>query len=165
MDKGKQLDILREAMEVELNGIELYKTASEKTEDLQAKEMFQFLADEELKHFNALKKSYEDINDDKKAEVKLPKIGRPKFSEIFSKEFKENLKGKNYEYSVLTTGLLLEKNSQEFYGKQKKLADNDEERKLFKELEEWEGAHYKMLLGEYNDMKLRFWESNNFQPF
>jgi rubrerythrin len=74
------MDILRDAMEIEMNGIELYKTAAEKTGDRQAKEMFQFLAND-----------------------------KPKFGAIFSDEFKKNLRGKNYEYSVLTTGLLLEK--------------------------------------------------------
>jgi rubrerythrin len=165
MDKKRKLDILKDAMEIELNGIELYKTAAEKTEDEQAKEMFHFLADEEVKHFNALKQMYEETNNGKKVIINLPTEGKPKFGEIFSKKFKENLKGKNYEYSVLKTGLLLEQNSQEFYRKQKESAETPEEKELFKKLESWEGTHYKMLLKEYNDMKISFWESNNFQPF
>ena len=165
MNKEKRLEILRNAMEIELNGIELYRTAAEKTDDEQAKEMFKFLADEEVKHFEALKKMYEEVNSGKKTEVKLPSQGKPKFGKIFSEKFMENLKGKNYEYSVLTTGLLLEQNSQEFYKKQKELAEDEEEKKLFEKLEKWEFGHYQMLLDEYNSMKLKFWEDNNFQPF
>jgi rubrerythrin len=59
----------------------------------------------------------------------------------------------------------LKKNSQEFYRKQKESADDVEEKKLFEKLEKWEFEHYKMLLKEYNDLKLKFWEDNNFQPF
>jgi rubrerythrin len=165
MDKNKKMEILRNAMEIEINGVELYKTAAEKTEDRQAKEMFQFLANEEAKHFDVLKKAYLELSEGKAVNLEFPKIDKPKFGAIFSDEFKKNLKGKNYEYSVLTTGLLLEKNSQEFYKTQKENADDVEEKKLFEKLEKWEFEHYKMLLKEYDDLKLRFWEDNNFQPF
>ena len=165
MNKEKRLEILRNAMEIELNGIELYRTAAEKTADHQAREMFNFLADEEVKHFELLKKMYDEINNGNKTEIKLPIQGKPKFGKIFSEKFMENLKGKNYEYSVLTTGLLLEQNSQEFYRKQKELAEDEEEKALFEKLEKWESSHYQMLFDEYNNMKLKFWEDNNFQPF
>ena len=99
------MDILRSAMEIEINGIELYRTAAEKAEDRQAKEMFQFLANEEAKHFDVLKEAYLEVDEGKPVNLEFPKIDKPKFGAIFSDEFKKNLKGKNYEYSVLTTGL------------------------------------------------------------
>ncbi len=158
----KRQSILLEAMEIELNGIELYKSVSEKTDDREASKMFKFLADEELKHYNALKKMF-----DKGKEVKteLPVMEKISFERIFSDDFKKNLKGRNYEFSAISTGLLLEKNSVNFYRTQKEDATDTNEKELFATLEKWEKEHYKILEREYENLKVKFWEDNNFYPF
>lgn len=164
--KEKKLKILQDAMGIELNGIELYKTAAEKTEDKQAKDFFLFLSEEEKKHFDALKEWYIKISKGEAPEkIELKEMGKPAYKHIFSDEFKKNLKGKNFEYSALTTGMLLEKNSMEFYHKQSEEAETEEEKELFKKLEKWESEHYQMLLDEYNELKIEFWQANNFSPF
>lgn len=156
--------ILTDAMEIELNGIELYKTASEKTDDKQAKEVFDFLPKEEFQHFKALKQMLEAVKEGKEIVVAL-NGEMPLNRAIFSDEFRKNLIGKNYEFSAISTGLILEKNSMDFYRKNKEKAENRKIRDLFAELEKWETAHYEMLLGEYNDLKQQYWEANNFSPF
>ena len=163
--KEDKLKILQDAMGIELNGIELYKVAAEKTEDKQAKEFFLFLSKEEEKHFNTLKEWYIEISKGKTPEVKLEEMDKPAYKHIFSDEFKKNLKGKNFEYSVLNTGIMLEKNSMEFYHKQSEEAKTDEEKELFKKLENWESKHYQMLLNEYDELKIEFWRANRFSPF
>ncbi len=163
--KEKKLKILQDALGIELNGIELYKMAAKNTADEQAKDFFIYLSNEEKEHFSILKKWYIDISTGKSPEVKLEEMKEPANKHIFSDEFKKNLKGKNFEFSVMQTGMLLEKNSMEFYHKQRKEAETDEERELFKTLEEWEAKHYQLLLKEYNDLKIEFWEKNNFSPF
>jgi len=67
------LEVLKAAMEVELNGINLYKTAAEKTEDKQAKEVFLFLAQEEGKHYKYLKDLHDAIKNKSDFVVDIPK--------------------------------------------------------------------------------------------
>ncbi|MGB9695126.1 MAG: ferritin family protein [Caldisericaceae bacterium] len=157
-------NVLLSAMEIELNGIELYRTASEKTEDKQAKEVFDFLSKEETKHFNALKEILLEVKNGKDISVIL-NGEKPLNKAIFSDDFRRNLAGKNLEFSAISTGLILEKNSIDFYRENKEKAENPKIKDLFAELEKWEMLHYEMLLGEYNDLKQQYWEANNFSPF
>jgi len=46
------LEVLKTGMEIELNGITLYKSASERTDDPKAKEVFDFLSQEEVPYKN-----------------------------------------------------------------------------------------------------------------
>jgi rubrerythrin len=156
--------VLTDAMEIELNGVEFYKTASQKTYDKQAKEVFDFLSKEEIKHFKALKDLYDALKNGKDIIINLTNE-KPPNKAIFSDEFRKNLTGKNYEFSAISTGLLLEESSMEFYGKQKEKAENLKIKGLFAELEKWETVHYEMLLREYNEIKEQYWEANNFSPF
>ena len=161
----KRQNILIEAMEIELNGIELYKSASEKTDNLQASKAFNFLSNEELKHYNALKKIFDSISKGEGLKIELPIMTKPSFKRIFSEDFRKNLKGKNYEFSAISTGLLLEKNSVNFYRTQKESTTNAKEKELFETLEKWEEEHYRLLEKEYKSLKERFWEDNKFYPF
>ena len=161
----KRQSILVEAMEIELNGIELYKLASEKTDDLQARKTFMFLSNEELKHYNALKKIFDSISKGKGFKIELPIFEVPSFDKIFSDDFRANLKGKNFEFSAVSTGMLLEKNSVNFYRKQKENSITEKEKELFETLEKWEEEHLRILEREYNDIKEKFWIDNKFYPF
>jgi rubrerythrin len=157
--------ILIEAMEIELNGIELYKSASEKIADSQASRAFKFLSDEEFKHYNALKKIYDGISRGEGLKIELPLFEPPSFDKIFSDDFRSNLKSKSFEFSVISTGMLLEKNSINFYRNQKENSINEKEHELFSTLEKWEEEHLKILEREYEDIKEKFWMENKFYPF
>lgn len=161
----KRLQILREAMEIELNGIQLYGTAAVHVEDKQAKEVFQFLSDEEKKHYQYLKNAFDSISKGEEIEFQNLLPPRIPFDSIFSQDFKRNLKGKAYEYSAIATGIILEKNSIDFYRREKEDAESSAEKELYEELEKWEEKHYEMLNKEYNDLKVRFWDENRFYPF
>jgi len=102
------LEVLKTGMEIELNGITLYKSASERTDDPKAKEVFNFLSQEEVKHYGYLKKAYDAASSGEKIniEISLPETS---FNRIFSDDFLKNLKGKNFEFSAISTGMILEK--------------------------------------------------------
>ncbi len=160
----KRIEALLKSMEIELNGITLYRNAANYTDDEQAEKVFNFLANEEIKHYKALRRIYEGLLNGKTVDVDLVSE-LPPFGRIFSDEFKQKLEGKNYEFSAISTGLLLEKNSVDFYREQKEISIDENLKKLYSELEKWEQEHYNMLLNEYNDLKEAFWEANKFSPF
>lgn len=159
-----RIEALIKAMEIELNGITLYRNTSNSTDDEQASIVFDFLAKEEIKHYKALRKIYEGLLDGNIVDFDI-ESSIMSFKSIFSDEFKRRLQGKNLEFSAITTGLLLEKNSIDFYREQKEKSSDPKLKHLYEELEKWETEHYNMLLREYNDIKESYWEANNFSPF
>jgi len=64
-----------------------------------------------------LKKAYDEVEANKEIEVKIS-LPETTFNRIFSDDFVNNLKGKNFEFSAISTGMILEKNSVLFYSEQ-----------------------------------------------
>jgi rubrerythrin len=148
-------EALQTAMKGEIEGRELYAAAAEKTADSKAKQVFQMLADEEQKHYDALVRMAEDLAQAK--ELTMPQLEAPaRFedaqSPIFTREFKEKVS--DFDMSALSIGIKLELESEKFY---KEMADNAQEEKikeLFLKLADWEHGHY-----EYLQSQIGFLES------
>jgi rubrerythrin len=131
---------------------------------LKAKEVFDFLSKEEGKHYGYLKKAYDAASNGEKINIEIS-LPSTTFDRIFSDDFLKNLKGKNFEFSAISTGMILEKNSVLFYSEQANKATDPNVKHLFEELAKWEEGHLNMLTKEYNDIKEKFWEDNRFAPF
>ncbi|MEO0137705.1 MAG: ferritin family protein [candidate division WOR-3 bacterium] len=167
MDLKMTLEGLKIAMQTELNGIEFYKVAAEKTEDPKGKEVFKTLAQDEIKHFNELKRQYEHLL---KENVWLAKIelGTPSTfvgeSPIFTEEIKMRIKERHFEMSALSIGALLESNSIDFYRKMKEESDDPLAKELFQQLQEWEERHLEAITKQMNLLKEEYWADAQFTP-
>jgi len=167
MEVQKALEGLKIAMQTELNGIEFYRLAAEKTEDKKGKEVFKSLAEDEIKHFNELKKQYEHLLKDKNwfSEIDL---GRPSQFEsespIFTPELKDRIKDKHFEMSALSIGALLETNSIDFYRRMKEESDESIAKELFKQLQNWEEKHLEAITKQLNLLKEDYWADAQFAP-
>ena len=62
-------DVLKKAIQGEIEGRELYKAAAEKSEDEKAKEVFAFLAEEEDAHISALQSIFKSYIDNKESKI------------------------------------------------------------------------------------------------
>ena len=161
-------DVLKKAMQGEVEGRELYRTAAEKSDDSKAKEVFNFLAEEEDSHLKALQTIYKSYTDNEELIIELPakKINLDNAENpIFSENFKTRLKGKHFEISALSIGIKLEMDSYKFYSK---MADETYDIKLkdfFRSLSDWEKAHYNTLNMELESLQDEYFEKNNFAPF
>jgi rubrerythrin len=163
----KLLEILSQAMQVEIDGYQFYKLASEKTTDKKGKEVFLSLAEDEKNHYHILKGQYEKVRKtggiefiDKK--VEFFKSDSP--SPIFSEDFRKRIKDMHFEMSALSIGALLEKNSIEYYRKYAEQSENEEVKKLFSYLIEWEQEHLKALIAQQRYLKEAYWEDARFFP-
>jgi rubrerythrin len=161
-------DAFEQAMKSEIEGRELYKVASERSEDPKAKEVFSYLSKEEDSHYHALRElSGSYFKGDKIVLRKLPKLARfedPQ-SPIFSRDFKNRLTGKHFEMSALSIAIRLEYDSIGFY---RQMADETDDKKLkefFDELSKWEQTHYDALNKEIAFLQDEYFEKNNFAPF
>lgn len=151
LDKPAQLmKILKEAINVEMDGYHFYQTAATRTKDSKGKAVFSSLAQDELDHKNVLQGLQQAIKDkiDFKLERKRHKSKATKRSKspIFSAEFKRKIKEDNFELSVLRIGQLLERNAMEFYRRHAKGSKHKETKSLFNFLAEWEKDHLNALV-------------------
>ncbi len=167
MDKEKTLKGIKIALQTELNGIEFYRIAAEKTEDRKGKEVFQLLAQDEERHYNELKRQYQHLLEDNEwfANIELGKP--PTFAEenpIFSEELKNRIQDKHFEMSALSIGALLETNSIDFYRKMKEEAEDPIARDLFEQLQKWEEKHLEAITKQLNLLKEEYWADAHFSP-
>jgi rubrerythrin len=157
-----------DAMKGEVEGRELYLVAAERTEDEKAKEVFTYLAQEENSHFEALKKMYHAHL--RKEDYRIPDLPRlVRFedvtSPIFSKEFKERLKGKHFEMSALSIALKLEQDAFQFYQRMSDESADGDLKAFFGKLSVWEKDHYDALHSEIAFLEEDYFTENRFSPF
>jgi rubrerythrin len=166
MERTKAIEGLKTALQTELNGIEFYRIAAQTTEDTKGKKAFQMLADDEVKHFNALQQQYSALienNGWQKLDLgKMPEF--PDESPIFSKELKERIKGKHFEVTALSIGALLESNSIDFYRKMKEASDDPTAREMYGQLQQWEEKHLQAITRQLNIIKEDYWAEQGFSP-
>ena len=164
------LDMLKHAMQAERDGFYHYHTASERTVDAKAKEIFQKLALDELTHhklleemLSALEKGERptDVLDSARAAF-VPLTGP---SPIFSEEFKTRIREKHFEMSALSIGMILEQNGIAYYSDMEKKADLPELKKLLHFLVQWEESHLEALSAQAKFFQESYWQGAHFSPF
>ena len=161
-------DVLKKAIHGEIEGRELYKAAAEKSDDEKAKEVFAFLAEEEDTHIKALQSIYKSYMDNEDLKIELPekKINLENTENpIFSRNFKERLKGKHFEISALSIGMKLELDSYKFYSDMADEAYDIKLKEFFRNLSDWEKSHYNALNREMETLQNDYFEKNNFAPY
>jgi rubrerythrin len=167
MDKEKAIENLKIALQTELNGIHFYKMAAEKTEDKKGKKVFKMLANDEIKHFNELKRHHNSLIESDKWATSIS-LGESslfeKESPIFSAELKSRIKEKHFEMSALSIGALLESNSIDFYRKMKEQTDEAVAKELFEKLQKWEQGHLEAITKQLTVLKEEYWAEQHFTP-
>lgn len=168
MDKEKILQGLRTALQTELNGIEFYRMAAEKTSDAKGKEVFALLAGDEEIHFQELKQWYATAV---RTNALTPSITLPEArtmfkgdSPIFSNEIKERIEERHFEMSALSIGALLETNSIDLYRKMKEETDDPQAKLLFESLQKWEQQHLEAITKQMDVIKEDYWAEQHFAP-
>ena len=156
------------AMKGEIEGRELYRMVSERTDDPQAKDVFKYLAEEENKHFETLEKMYHSTL--KGEEIKFPDLPRlVEFkdveSPIFSENFKKRIGQSHFEMSALSIALRLERDAADFYKKMAKESSDNGLKDFFKNLADWEEDHYRAIYREIQFLQDEYYQNNNFSPF
>jgi rubrerythrin len=171
MEKTDQLmEVVKDAIRVENDGYQFYRVAEEKIEDPKGKEVFASLAKDETNHMQILKSLYQSIKE--KGEYKFDEIKDIKHilettseSPIFSKEFKERVEQVQFEMAAFSVGILLEKNSIEFYTKSAQQSKDKDVKMLFNYLADWEGEHLRALVQQQKFLQQDYWTEARFYPF
>ncbi len=158
---------LKTAIEAELTGYQFYRNAAKSTEDTRGRETFLRMAEEEMTHFNELRRQYKSVAEkgDYDFSKNPGKKGHgPADGPIFSEEIKARIKESHFEVSVLTIGMKLELDAMKFYQSCADKAQSEEERQFYAELAEWEQGHYRAFEKELAALKEEYFQANNFIP-
>ncbi len=168
MDKDKMIEAIKTGLQTELNGIQFYQLAAQRTSDEKGKAVFTLLANDEIKHFKELQKHYQSVMKSNKWAPAIS-IGEAKTifkgeSPIFSKELKGRVKETHFEMSALSIGALLESNSIDFYKKMVDETDDPIAKELFNKLWKWEQGHLEAITKQLDLLKEDYWADQNFSP-
>jgi rubrerythrin len=168
VDKDKALKGLKTALQTELNGIEFYRMAADKTTDTKAKNVFKMLANDEIMHFNELQKQFKTLLSSNRWAPRVTlKEAQHMFegkSPIFSDEFMTRITDKHFEVTALSIGALLETNAVDFYRQMKEETDDPTARELFERLQNWEKGHLDALSRQLDLIKEEQWQEMRFEP-
>ncbi len=137
------LDILKEAISIEIYGTEYYSIFSELVEDDNAKSIFKGLARDEGEHRELLEKEYKKVSGKPIDITELDEENREKAKRIFPESL-EPL-GISETRDVLTLGIRTEKRSIELYTTGAKKIDIKSSKELFLTLVHFEEEHKKTL--------------------
>ncbi len=137
------IDILKEAISIEIYGMEYYSIFSELVEDDNAKSVFRGLARDEGEHRSLLENQYKKIAGKPVELRELDEENRNKAKRVFPESLEPMGIGETRD--VLTLGIRTEKRSIELYSTGAEKIDNKSSKELFLKLARFEEGHKKIL--------------------
>jgi len=170
------LDVIRQAILNEVEGIAFYDLAAERTSNPEVKEALTYLKDQEVDHEKWLKNLFERLLKKKHFELEfLPWLEaehktqcerekRGKSPELFAKAKEQFQNGKFFQtatmdLTVFKIGALMEQAAIDFYSQAGEKASAPEAKALYKQLVNWEKEHLNTL-NEIHDTLSQDWLQN-----
>jgi len=155
-ESGKALDALKFALKFEMDGYKFYTKASKKTKNVLGKEMFKYIAEEEMKHVEMVKAIYENLKKTKKwpqaSKGRKKEKKKISFETIFTslkEEIKEILDINPSDIEAVKIAKDMEIDGYKFYQKRAEQTDNPLEREFYQQLVKEESNHYEVLNNTY----------------
>ncbi len=163
-------DGLGKALRNEADGREFYRMAAKSARTDGARQMFEFLREEEERHYELILAQMERMAAGKAPRLVRPVSGRKairKFSSpLFPPDFVARGKRAEGEAAALSIGMTLEKQAiAQFSALRRKVAGDPDAEKLFDGLIAWEEEHLEMLTRQFEQLRQMFWEGARFWPF
>lgn len=165
MTETKTKDILKGAILLEHRGKALYESVVKTAGQEGVKELFATLSREEEKHIRVLEKQFSRVAKGGSFDLAGVEEDHTAISDsIVTREIVKSISGAGYEAAVIAAALEFEKNAVKFYSEHASSAENDEEKKLYQWLAEWEKSHMLMMARLDNELKEKIWYDNQFWP-
>jgi len=154
MDSRELLETLNKALEMEEKGYKFYKDAAKKSRNNMTTRTFDFLADNETLHIEAIKNFYNTLKKGKSPSIKLKDVKDKRIEDldIFSKSIsalKEKVKTVDDDKKAYEFAMEFENNGYKYYEDTLKEAKGEELINLLKFLLKEESKHYDLLMNAY----------------
>ena len=137
------MNIFNYALEMEKDSEKLYRELMEMTNNPGIKNILKMLADDEVKHFNAIEKVKEKIGDVNFADTKVLENIKNVFKE--AKEKKNELDISNSQLEIYKKAKELESKSMKFYLEKVDEVKSPDHKSLFKWLAKEEEKHFNLI--------------------
>ena len=164
--QDKRIEPIKQAIMLEMHGLRFYNVAAEKCSSKGAKEIFEDLAQDEVRHKTELERVYKSIVKD--GAWSPPEAqegaGLDFKSPVIDKSMKENIDGAWFDSAALNIGVMLEKKAMDYYREQQKASDDSELQALFGWLADWERGHLDRLMALEKAMREEIWYEAGFWP-
>jgi rubrerythrin len=149
MPLDNPIEILDQAIEREKGGHEFYLKAAGKTQDAKGRHMFQWLAQEELRHLNQFSRQRQSLLEEKKWQEAPPPVS-PLDKGTFppTSEAAGEVLASTGETEALAVAIQAERDSIALYTRGAQEATDPEARKLFSSLATEEQGHLDLLEAE-----------------
>lgn len=163
MNKTVTMEILKSAIWMERNGKALYESAAEKAASPAVRELFTALAAEEQNHIGVLSEQLKAAANGDNVFLDLPAQPAARDA-ILTPAVRQEILAAGYEAAVIAAGIELEKRSIEYYEKQAQEGPDQEIRRLFRWLCDWEKGHLQFLAEMDRELREAVWFDNRFWP-
>ena len=165
MPEESIIDILKGAILLEHRGKALYDSVVKTATAEGVKELFEFLADEEVKHISILKNQYRKINRNQELDSLDPEMsGSHPDHPVLNEKIVNEISGAGYEASVIAAALDFEKKAVAYYSEHAASATSSSEKKLYEWLANWEKSHMNLLAELDKEIREKVWYDNSFWP-
>jgi len=167
MENSKSLEILKQAILLEKRGKAFYTNAMENSKDEDVKKIFKTMADEEEEHIRFLAEQFKKYRDAGKFDAsELPVIGEDNVSEqVLTKTIKDKISAASFEAAAIASAIDMENRAIAVYTERAENATDEEEKKFYLWLANWEKGHHKLLYHLDQELKEKIWFDNNFWAF
>lgn len=168
--RGTVADGLGKALRNEADGREFYRMAAKSAGTDGVRQMFEFLREEEERHYELILAQMERMAEGKPLRPVRPASGKKairKFTgPLFPPGFVARGKRAESEAAALSIGMTLEKRAiAQFSALRGKVKGDPAAEKLFDGLIAWEREHLEMLTRQYEQLREMYWEGARFWPF
>lgn len=151
----KYEQIMRYAMQMELDGYNFFKEKAEKFNNPTTERLFLDLAEVEMEHYYFIKEQLDEYLETDSFNIDSERFKRSEDSIFESREksehIAETLKESDIpDLTVLRMAYLIERDYAEFYRNAANNADDETAKAIFEKLAKWEDGHEKLFKSEYD---------------
>jgi rubrerythrin len=166
MSKEGMVTLLKDALQLEIEGWLFYHDVTGTLPKGDVRDVFIYLTEQEEKHQQYVKKELDRVQSGGMLDISgLGALKETTHDEVLADAVRSATDLSQHEASAIHTGMLLERNSWEFYHVAAEKATQPDEAAMYRQLEEWEKLHLHLLEKAYDLLKERIWAENRFAPF
>jgi len=166
MSEDGMVALLKDALQLEIEGWLFYRGVTCTLPEGAVRDVFVYLTEQEEKHQQFIKDELGRVEAGNQLDISgLSALKETTHDEVLADAVRSATDLSQHEASAIHTGMLLERNSWEFYHAAAEKATQPDEVSLYGQLEEWEKLHLRLLEKAYDLLKERIWAENRFAPF
>ena len=167
MTEDKTVEILKNAILLEMRGRAFYSKVAEQSSGKEIKRFFEMMADEETKHIQILSdqfKAYKQNNEFAPADYQADQTSNWD-SSVLTQALKNEISAADYEAAAISAAMGMEENAIKLYSDRALAATEPNEKALYDWLAKWEMQHLNFLSDIDKELKEEIWHDNNFWSF